>query len=185
MKPPALGVGLTYTPGLEAVLERDAALIDVIEVEPQLLWRRSRSPHRSFEVNQASLDWLSGYPRRKLVLTAPFLVLPVGIAIYQHGIAAPGTAWLGFAYVSLISQLTGFFLWYQGLAMGGVVRVSQVQFLQPFMTLAIAAIMLGEKVTPAMLGVAVFIVATVAIGKRMPIAAAKTAQAIEIIRIEP
>lgn len=111
-----------------------------------------------------------------LVLTAPFLALPVAIIIYHHGIAAPGTAWLGFAYVSLISQLTGFFLWYQGLAMGGVVRVSQVQFLQPFMTLAIAAMMLGEKVTPAMMAVAAFVVATVAIGKRMPITQAKAAQ---------
>lgn len=106
-----------------------------------------------------------------LVLTAPFLVLPVGIAIWQHGIAAPAEAWLGFAYVSLISQLIGFFLWYQGLALGGVVRVSQVQFLQPFMTLAISATLLGERVTPVMLGIAAFIVAMVAIGKRMPIAA--------------
>lgn len=110
-----------------------------------------------------------------LVLTAPFLMLPVGIAIYQHGIAAPSAAWLGFAYVSLISQLFGFFLWYQGLALGGVVRVSQVQFLQPFMTLAISAMMLGEQVTPAMMAVAAFVVATVAIGKRMPVAQAGTA----------
>jgi drug/metabolite transporter (DMT)-like permease len=110
-----------------------------------------------------------------LVLTAPFLLLPVGIAIWQHGIAAPREAWLGFVYVSLISQLFGFFLWYQGLALGGVVRVSQVQFMQPFMTLAISATVLGERVTPAMLGVAAFIVVMVAIGKRMPIAAARPA----------
>ena len=104
-----------------------------------------------------------------LVLAAPFLLLPVGLVLYQHGINASHEAWLGFAYVSLISQLFGFFLWYQGMALGGVVRVSQVQFLQPFMTLAISAFLLGEQVTTGMMGVASFVVAMVIIGKRMPI----------------
>lgn len=104
-----------------------------------------------------------------LVLTAPFLLLPVGLAIYQHGMNATREAWICFAYVSLISQLIGFFLWYQGMALGGVVRVSQVQFLQPFMTLAISALLLGEHVTPAMMAVAMFVVAMVAIGKNMPV----------------
>jgi drug/metabolite transporter (DMT)-like permease len=111
-----------------------------------------------------------------LVLAAPFLVLPVGLAIYLHGISAPGEAWLGFAYITAISQLTAFFLWYQGLALGGVVRVSQVQFLQPFMTLAISAMILGEQVTPAMLGVTAVVVAMVMIGKRMPITNTRTAR---------
>jgi drug/metabolite transporter (DMT)-like permease len=109
-----------------------------------------------------------------LVLAAPFLVLPVGIAIYQHGITAPQEAWLGFAYVSVVSQLLAFFLWYQGLALGGVVRVSQVQLVQPFLTLAISAALLGEKITPVMLGAAVIVVAMVAIGRRMPIVQAKS-----------
>lgn len=109
-----------------------------------------------------------------LVLAAPFLMLPVGIAIYQHGITAPKEAWLGFAYVSLVSQLLAFFLWYQGMALGGVVRVSQVQLMQPFLTLAISAALLGEKITPVMMGAAVIVVATVATARRMPIAQAKS-----------
>lgn len=67
MNLPALGVGLTYFPGLEATLERNAAFIDVLEVEPQSLWYRARSPHQSFGVNQAALDWLVAYDRPKLV----------------------------------------------------------------------------------------------------------------------
>ncbi|MDD2700292.1 MAG: DMT family transporter [Sideroxydans sp.] len=110
-----------------------------------------------------------------LVLTAPLLILPVGIAAWQHGFSASDEAWSGFVYVSLISQLIGFFLWYQGLALGGVVRVSQVQYLQPFMTLTIAAMVLGEPVTPSMLSIAAFIVIMVALGKRMPVVAAKPA----------
>lgn len=104
-----------------------------------------------------------------LVLTAPFLILPVGIAAWQHGLHASTAAWSGFVYVSLISQLIGFFLWYQGLALGGVVRVSQVQYLQPFMTLTLSVMLLGEHVTSSMLFIAAFIVLMVALGKRMPV----------------
>lgn len=108
-----------------------------------------------------------------LVLAAPFLLLPVAFAIYRHGLTAPKEAWLGFAYVSVVSQLLAFVLWYQGMALGGVVRVSQMQLLQPFFTLAISASLLGEKITPMMMGVAVIVVCTVAIGRRMPIAPTK------------
>lgn len=105
-----------------------------------------------------------------LVLAAPLLLLPVALAIQRHGVAAPISAWLGFGYVSLISQLLAFFLWYGGLALGGVVRVSQVQLLQPFLTIAASAVLLGERVTPVMLGFALVVVAAVAIGRRMPVA---------------
>ena len=108
-----------------------------------------------------------------LVLVAPFLIIPVGIAIYQHGMTAPKEAWFAFAYVSLVSQLFAFFLWYQGLAMGGVVRVSQVQLLQPFFTLGVSAVLLGEQITTIMLIVTMIVVTMVAIGRRMPITKAK------------
>ena len=108
-----------------------------------------------------------------LVITAPFLCIPVAIAAYRHGIAAPPEAWWGFAYVSLISQFLAFFLWYQGLAMGGVVRVSQVQLIQPFATMAVSAVLLGESITPVMMVFAAIVVVTIAIGKRMPIAHAE------------
>ena len=82
-----------------------------------------------------------------LVLAAPFLILPVTMAIWRHGIIAPPQAWFGFLYVSIVSQLLAFFLWYGGLAMGGVVRISQVQLLQPFLTILAAAALLGERIT--------------------------------------
>lgn len=109
-----------------------------------------------------------------LVIAAPFLLPPVAWAFLHHGAKAPLQAWLGFGYVSVVSQLMAFVLWYQGLAMGGVVRVSQVQLLQPFMTLGVAALLLGEIVTPAMIGFALIVAAVVAVGRRMPIAAVKS-----------
>jgi len=54
------------------------------------------------------------------------------------------SAWLGFLYASLFSQWIGFFAWYKGLEMGGVVRVSQIQLLMPFLTFAFSIILLGE-----------------------------------------
>jgi drug/metabolite transporter (DMT)-like permease len=64
-----------------------------------------------------------------LVLTAPVLVIPTAIAVRQYGLTASSSAWIGFAYVSIISQFLAFFPWYRGLALGGVARVGQVQLL--------------------------------------------------------
>jgi drug/metabolite transporter (DMT)-like permease len=105
-----------------------------------------------------------------LVLAAPLLSIPVGLAIWQHGVAAPPTAWLGFFYVAVVSQFLGFFAWYRGLALGGVARVSQLQLLQPFLTLIASALLLHEQVTPGTIAVALVVVVAVAIGRRAPVA---------------
>ncbi|HMO57592.1 MAG TPA: DMT family transporter [Roseiflexaceae bacterium] len=104
-----------------------------------------------------------------LVIAAPFLSIPVGIAIWQHGLAAPPHAWIAFAYVSLISQWLGFFAWYHGLALGGITRVSQIQLLQPFLTLVAAATLLGEHLSNQALVFAAIVVAMVALGRRAPV----------------
>lgn len=104
-----------------------------------------------------------------LVLAAPFLLAPVGWSLYQHGFEAPLSGWLAFLYVSLVSQFLAFFFWYQGMALVGVVRISQLQLLQPFMTLLVAAIVLGETVTVTMAGFALAVVVAVAMGRRTSI----------------
>jgi drug/metabolite transporter (DMT)-like permease len=43
----------------------------------------------------------------------------------------------------------GFFAWYRGLALGGTVRVSQVQLLQPFLSILAAVPILDERVDAA------------------------------------
>jgi drug/metabolite transporter (DMT)-like permease len=80
-----------------------------------------------------------------LILATPFLIGPVGFAIWKHGLVASLPSWMGFAYVSVISMFLAFFAWYHGLAMGGVSRVSQLQLLQPFLTLGFSALFLGER----------------------------------------
>ncbi len=101
-----------------------------------------------------------------LLLAAPFLALPVLQAVIAHGLSAPPSAWIGFAYVALISQFLGMFAWYRGMALAGVARVGQLQLLQPFLTLVWSAALLGEVITSAMMVAAVLVLLIVALGRR-------------------
>ncbi len=83
----------------------------------------------------------------------------------------PTSAWWGFAYVAVFSMWLGFFAWYRGLALGGTVRVSQVQLLQPFIGMLFAVPLLGERLDLLTLGFAVAVIATVFAGKKMPVRA--------------
>jgi drug/metabolite transporter (DMT)-like permease len=76
-------------------------------------------------------------------------------------------AWMSFAYLSLFSMYIGFFFWYEGLAVGGIARVSQVQLTQPFCTLVAASILLGDSLTIMNVVFAFLVVSTVILGKRM------------------
>jgi drug/metabolite transporter (DMT)-like permease len=80
-----------------------------------------------------------------LVLSVPVLVWPVGLAIAKQTATVSTASWLGFAYVSTVSMFLAFLAWFHGLATGGVARVSQLQLLQPFLTLAFSAAFLGEQ----------------------------------------
>ncbi|TIT73895.1 MAG: DMT family transporter, partial [Mesorhizobium sp.] len=70
-------------------------------------------------------------------------------------------AWIGLAYVSLFSMLIGFVFWYRGLAQGGIAAVGQLQLLQPFFGLALAATLLHEQVSSLMVVVTLGVVACV------------------------
>ncbi|MFD1705095.1 DMT family transporter [Methylopila henanensis] len=77
-----------------------------------------------------------------------------------------GAAWLGLAYVSVFSMLVGFAFWYRGLALGGAAGVGQLQLLQPFFGLALAALLLGEPVAWPMFAATAVVVACVAGARR-------------------
>jgi drug/metabolite transporter (DMT)-like permease len=104
-----------------------------------------------------------------LALSLP-LTAPVAWASWPTE-PASGAAWGGFAYVTLFSMWLGFFAWYRGLALGGTLRVSQVQLLQPFLALLFAVPVLGERLEPATLGFALAVMAVVLLGRRMPVRA--------------
>ncbi|MGB3389975.1 MAG: DMT family transporter [Pseudaminobacter sp.] len=97
-----------------------------------------------------------------LVLSLPIMIVLVLLHMPRTfaGIEAP--AWIGLAYVSLFSMLIGFVFWYRGLAQGGIAAVGQLQLLQPFFGLALAATLLHEPVTSAMLAVTAAVILCVA-----------------------
>jgi drug/metabolite transporter (DMT)-like permease len=75
-------------------------------------------------------------------------------------------SWLGLAYVSVFSMLVGFVFWYHGLARGGIAGVGQLQLLQPFFGLLLAASLLGEHVSPTMIATTIAVVLCVAGARR-------------------
>lgn len=89
-------------------------------------------------------------------------------------ITAP--VWAGLAYVSVFSMLVGFVFWYRGLAQGGIAAVGQLQLLQPFFGLMLAASLLGEPVGWPIMLVTAAVVACVAGARRFGAAPASTSQ---------
>ena len=106
-----------------------------------------------------------------LVISLP-LTVPLALLTYP---TAPlkAVTWAAFGYVAVFSMWLGFFAWYRGLALAGTVRVSQVQLVQPFMSMLFAVPLLGERLDAVTVGFALAVIATVLIGKKMPVGAAK------------
>ncbi|HCL65514.1 MAG TPA: EamA family transporter [Rhizobium sp.] len=97
-----------------------------------------------------------------LVLSLPVMIV-LALATMPPSFAGTGQpAWLGLAYVSVFSMLIGFIFWYRGLAQGGIAAVGQLQLLQPFFGLVLAASLLGEAVSGSMVAVTAAVVACVA-----------------------
>lgn len=100
-----------------------------------------------------------------LVLAAPLLLAPTLWLAARQPWPVSSSTLLAFGYVTLFSQLLGFFAWYRGLAEGGLARVGQVQLLQVFLTIAFAAWLFGERIDPRTWLYAAAVAAIVAAGR--------------------
>ena len=80
--------------------------------------------------------------------------------------------WAAFAYLGVVSMFLGFFAWYHGLAIGPITQVSQVQLVQPVLSICWAALLLGEQLTWTTVvgGLAVIICAGAAVRVRLGLA---------------
>jgi drug/metabolite transporter (DMT)-like permease len=101
-----------------------------------------------------------------LVLSLPLTIPVTVVAAATTAPDAHPTAVLGLGYVAAISMFLAFFAWYAGLARGGVARVGQVQLTQPLLTVLLSALVLSERLTPAMLLAAAGVLACVAATQR-------------------
>jgi drug/metabolite transporter (DMT)-like permease len=118
-----------------------------------------------------------------LVIALP-LTLPLSLWS-RPTTTLPASAWFGLAYVSVFSMWIGFFAWYRGLALGGTVRVSQVQLVQPFLSMLFAMPLLGERLDLLTLGFGLAVIATVFAGKKMPVRSAAPSASILPAAVEP
>ena len=101
-----------------------------------------------------------------LVLALPVMA-PLTWVLAPSSFISIGTpAWLGLGYVSFFSMFIGFIFWYRGLAQGGIAAVGQLQLLQPFFGLALAAMLLHETVSMGMLSVTGGVILCVIAAKR-------------------
>src|SRR3954462_3827075 len=82
-----------------------------------------------------------------LVLCSPLMVfLTLWSAARQTPSGSPAQ-WAAFAYLGVVSMFLGFFAWYHGLAIGPMAQVSQVQLVQPVLSIGWAGLLLGEQLT--------------------------------------
>ncbi|MER9371308.1 DMT family transporter [Mesorhizobium sp. M0491] len=101
-----------------------------------------------------------------LVLSLPIMLVLTLMTMPPSFDGVGVSAWIGLAYVSLFSMLIGFVFWYRGLVQGGIAAVGQLQLLQPFFGLALAATLLHEQVSPLMVVVTLGVVLCVVGAKR-------------------
>ncbi|OBK68527.1 MULTISPECIES: DMT family transporter [Mycolicibacterium] len=82
-----------------------------------------------------------------LVVSAPVMLALTALTVVQQPPHATPLQWAAFAYLAAVSMYLGFFAWYRGLAIGPMTQVSQVQLIQPVLTLGWAALLLHERLT--------------------------------------
>ena len=103
-----------------------------------------------------------------LVFALPFSTVWT-ISIWPDDIAQfPNTQLLSLLYLTVVSMYLGFFAWYHGLSIGPMAQVSQIQLLQPVLTLVWSWTFLEEEFSTSILiaSLAVIITAIGAIRTR-------------------
>jgi drug/metabolite transporter (DMT)-like permease len=104
-----------------------------------------------------------------LVLASPLMVFLTALSMAQQPPSGTPVQWAAFAYLGVISMFLGFFAWYHGLAIGPMAQVSQVQLVQPVLSICWAGLLLGESLTWATIigGLAVILCAGTAVRVRL------------------
>jgi drug/metabolite transporter (DMT)-like permease len=107
----------------------------------------------------------------QVISWALLLALPVMLAIALASLPPSlreigPSAWMSLAYVSVFSMFVGFVFWYRGLALGGIAAVGQLQLLQPFFGLTLAAVLLHEPIAWPMIAAALIVVLCVVGARR-------------------
>lgn len=153
----AMVVGYAATSGIEVSMTGDLLMIGAI-VACGLGYAEGAKLSRSLGGWQV-ISWA-------LILSLPPMAV-IALATLPHTWhRIAGLSWIGLAYVSVFSMLIGFVFWYRGLAVGGIAGVGQLQLLQPFFGLLLAAGLLHEQVSGMMFVTTLAVVLCVAGARR-------------------
>jgi drug/metabolite transporter (DMT)-like permease len=118
-------------------------------------------------------------PARDVISWIVVLALPVSASLSvlwrpDDPARVPALAWGALLYLGAMSMYLGFFAWNAAMALGGVARVAQVQLLQPFLTLALAAWLLGERIDAETAIAAFLVVALIFLGRTLRVGVARS-----------
>jgi drug/metabolite transporter (DMT)-like permease len=110
-------------------------------------------------------------PGWRVICWVVVLALPVSLPLtVVSGIVSPPHPDLesgaAFLYLASVTMFVGFFAWYSGLARAGIARASQLQLAQPFLTIGIAALVLGERPGPSTYLAGAVVLACVLVAQR-------------------
>ena len=111
-----------------------------------------------------------------MVISLPFTLPATWLFLPADLLRVPLEPWLGLLYAALFSQWISFFAWNAGVSICGLSKVSQLQLLQPFVTIALAAVVNHEVIDLETILFAGAVVATVAISSRTRIGQAPLVQ---------
>jgi drug/metabolite transporter (DMT)-like permease len=82
-----------------------------------------------------------------LVLALPLMIALAAVSMAGQLPSATPFQWASLGYLAVVSMFLGFFAWYRGLAIGPMAQVSQVQLVQPVLSIVWAAVLLREQLT--------------------------------------
>ncbi|WP_425861469.1 DMT family transporter [Arthrobacter sp. TWP1-1] len=82
-----------------------------------------------------------------LVLVAPLMAGLTAVSVIQQPPSGTPAQWASFAYLGVVSLFLGFFAWYRGLSIGPMAQVSQIQLVQPVLSICWAWLLLGETLS--------------------------------------
>ena len=106
-----------------------------------------------------------------LPITMPGFLISLWIGRESHDVSLIPV--LAFLFTAFGSMYFGFFAWYRGLSELGVAKGSQVQLIQPLLTLLWSVVLLGETVTAATLLAASVVILCIAVVQRLRVSLAK------------
>ncbi|MFD2444033.1 DMT family transporter [Bacillus sp. CGMCC 1.16607] len=104
-----------------------------------------------------------------ILIGVPFFIIPVGFSLSVNMLQAPIEAWISLFYLGIVSQFLAYVAWYGGMSLGGIARVGQIQYLQPFLMIGFSVLFLGESITWLTIVLAIIVVICVIIGKNAPV----------------